>query len=192
MIIIGLTGLAGAGKDTVADILVEKHGFEKRSFGAALKQVLRAMDPIIGMDLYSPGRMIHLNEALDRYTESGVKEIYPQYRRYLQRFGTEGIRYIDDQFWIKAALKDLNTHAGKYVFTDVRFPNEAEAIGSLRGALWQVERPGQPIISSFHKSESWSGRMGEDHLIHNSALENLPDEVDYALGMTFWNRRAAA
>jgi hypothetical protein len=190
--LIGLTGLAGAGKDTVADILVEKHGFIKLAFGTELKRVLSVMNPVIGMDIHSPGRMIHLNEALERFGEPGVKKVYPLYRKYLQKFGTEGIRSIDDMFWIKATLKDVDARARNYVITDVRFPNEAEVIGNLRGSLWQVERPGQEIIASFHGSESWAGKMGEDHLIYNSgSIDRLPVEVQYALGMTYWKNRVA-
>ncbi|QBC44433.1 hypothetical protein [Iodobacter fluviatilis] len=37
-IIIGLSGLAGAGKDTVADFLLAQHDFTKMAFGDALKQ----------------------------------------------------------------------------------------------------------------------------------------------------------
>lgn len=189
--LIGLTGLAGAGKDTVADILVDRHGFEKRAFGTALKEVLAKMNPIIGMDLYQPGRMIHLNEGIERYGENAVKNLYPQYRRYLQRFGTEGIRAIDNDFWINAALRDLD-ESRNYVFTDVRFPNEAATIGSLRGSLWQVDRPGHQAVGGDHVSETWVGRMAEDHLIYNSgSIDRLPAEVEYALGMTHWKKRAA-
>ena len=35
-----LNGLAGSGKDTVANYLIEKYGFVKVSFGAVLKDVL--------------------------------------------------------------------------------------------------------------------------------------------------------
>lgn len=177
--VIGLTGLAGAGKDTVADYLVEHYGFQKVAFADEMKRVLREMNPIIGMDMYSPGRMIHLQEALERYGENAVKQVYPTYRRYLQSFGTEGIRSIDEAFWVNAAMRKI-TAKGNYVFTDVRFPNEALAIGDARGALWQVERPQTGKLA--HVSESWAGKLGEEYLIYNGAgMDKLAHEVEYAL-----------
>jgi hypothetical protein len=192
VILIGLTGAAGVGKDTVADYLVTRYGFEKKSFAEPLKRVLLAQDPIIGMDLYQPGLMIHLSRALDRYGEDGVKKVYPLYRRYLQRLGTEGIREIDPDFWVNAALKDLDTQKGKYVFTDVRFPNEAEVIGDARGVLWEVAGPRRRDTIP-HSSESWAGRMNEGYLIlNNGSIDKLYNEAEYALGLMNWKEAMAA
>ena len=41
--IIGLSGIQGAGKDTVGDILISEYGFVKLSFGSALKDVISAL-----------------------------------------------------------------------------------------------------------------------------------------------------
>lgn len=178
-IVIGLTGLAGVGKDTVADYLVEHYGFTKVAFADEMKRVLREMNPILGMDLYNTGEMILLNEALDRYGEHGVKEVYPAYRKYLQSFGTEGIRSIEANFWVNAAMRKI-TAKSNYVFTDVRFPNEAAAIGDARGTLWQIERP--QVGQLAHVSESWVGKMGEEYLIANTgSLDKLAHEIEYAL-----------
>lgn len=192
MILIGLTGLAQSGKDTVADYLVSRYGFEKRSFAAPLKRVLLAQDPILGMDPMRPGHTIKLSHALQNIGEDGVKKIFPEYRRLLQQLGTEGIRGIDQDFWVKAATNDLDKERGKYVFTDVRFPNEAECIGNLRGSLWQVERH-LAHKEDTHASESWAGRMGEDYLIYNNgSMDKLYNEVEYALGHHNWAARWAA
>lgn len=190
--LIGLTGVAGVGKDTVADYLVTRYGFEKKSFAGPLKRVLLEMDPIIGMDLHYTGQMIHLSNALKDLGEDGVKKIYPLYRRYLQRLGTEGIREIDDEFWITAALRDLDTANGKYVFTDVRFPNESAAITSARGSVWQVEGPARRKAVP-HSSESWAGRMGEEFFIlNNGSMDKLYAEADYALGLLNWRTAVSA
>lgn len=192
MILIGLTGAAGVGKDTVADWLVEHHGFEKKSFAEPLKRTLLAMNPVIGIDVLRPGLMLHLQDALDRYGEDGVKKVYPLYRRYLQRLGTEGIRAIDPDFWVNAALKDLDTQNGKYVFTDVRFPNEADVIGSARGVLWQVDGPQRRDVIP-HASETWAGMLHEDYLIYNNdTVAKLYQEIEYALGLTNWKQAVAA
>lgn len=191
MIFIGLTGVAGSGKDTIADYLVTRYGFEKKSFAAPLKHVLLQQDPIIGMDVYRPGMMLHLREALELYGEDSVKKVYPLYRQYMQRLGTEGIRSIDNDFWINAVLKDLDTQSGNYVFTDVRFPNEAGLIGDMRGTLWQVEGRSRRTIP--HSSETWAGRLHEDYiLMNNGSIDKLYNEVEYALGLLNWKQKLTA
>jgi hypothetical protein len=192
VILIGLTGAAGVGKDTVADYLVNRYGFEKKSFAEPLKRVLLAQDPIIGTDLRYPYTMIHLSEALGRYGEDAVKNVYPLYRRYLQRLGTEGIRAIDPDFWVNAALKDLDTQKGKYVFTDVRFPNEAAAIGDARGTLWQIEGTRRRDVIP-HSSESWVGKLHESYFIlNNGSIDKLYNEAEYALGLMNWKDAVTA
>jgi hypothetical protein len=73
MILICLTGAARSGKDSVADRLVERHGFAKISFAAPLKQALRATDPILGFHPYKPGELVRLSEALANETEDAIK-----------------------------------------------------------------------------------------------------------------------
>ena len=199
MIIVGITGKAGAGKDSIADRLVDKHGFKKMSFAGPLKGVLDQMNPIIGFDIYSPQRAIHLREAMDKYGEDSVKKLYPEYRRLLQKLGTEGIRSIDHDFWIKAAAKLIKAEANdaRLVFTDCRFPNEAKAIQEAGWVgnyilplpaptteLWHVyrdvERPGEVVAP--HPSEEHVGNMGEELTIpNNSDMEELHWQVDTAV-----------
>jgi hypothetical protein len=187
MIVVGLTGAAGVGKDTVADYLVTRYGYEKVSFAAPLKRVLLQQDPIIGMDLFRPGSPVHLSTAIDRYTEEGVKKVFPLYRKYLEKLGTEGIREEDPDFWIKAASKSLTDPLGKYVFTDVRFPNEAEFIGDCRGSLWQVDGPQRRDSPGTHVSNSWAGKLGEAfYLLNNGSIDKLYTEADYVLGLMNW------
>lgn len=196
MIIVGLTGKAGSGKDTIADRLVARHGFTRMSFAGPLKEVLAKVNPIIGFDLYRPQRLIHLDEALKTYGEDGVKKVYPEYRKYLQKLGTEGIRSIDDAFWIKAAAKVIleQPNDARLVFTDCRFPNEAKTIqeAGMWGnyvlplpapttELWMVhrdvEREGEVVKP--HDSEAYVGQMGEEvEIDNNGTIFDLNNVVD--------------
>lgn len=187
--IVGLTGYARSGKDTVADIMVRDYGFEKRSFAGPLKKMLRTLDPIITADWdYVPlggcGERgccgddevidtipIRLSELND-YTEDDLKECFDgEYRRLLQVLGTDCIRAIDPDFWVKAAVQDLNVLQmvnpdARIVFTDCRFPNEAEMI-LANGILGNVDRLGVNMDPAAHESEQFIGRLGEQFTFLN-------------------------
>lgn len=200
MIIVGITGKAGSGKDTIADRLIARHGFKKMSFAGPLKEVLLKMDPIIGMDPHSPGFTIKLSAALKECGgEDGVKKLFPEYRRLLQKLGTEGIRSIDEQFWIKAAAKMImaEPNDSRLVFTDCRFPNEAKAIQEAgwrsnvlplpgpTAELWTVHRntarPGEVV--EVHESEKYIGHMGEDYVIDNNHSLQMLHSAVYSRAM---------
>ena len=48
--IIGLSGYAQVGKDTVANYLVEKYGFVKVSFADPIREALYKLDPKVRID----------------------------------------------------------------------------------------------------------------------------------------------
>lgn len=203
MILIGLTGLARAGKDSVADILVRDHDFRKMSFAAPLKRMVKNLDPIVGFrsaecceecacsgeiepvylsDLYAAGM-----------TDDDIKasEYGDEARRYWQRFGTEVMRAEEDDYWIQAAYKQLAElpRSSRVVFTDCRFPNEADFIHEMGlewpdtiAATWQVVRPGVQLPPGAHASEQWAGRLGEEITIHNDgSLDELAETVGVAM-----------
>ena len=201
MILIGLTGLARAGKDSVADILVRDHDFRKMSFAAPLKRMVKNLDPIVGFrsadccsecsgeidavylsDLYAMGM-----------TDDEIKasEYGDEARRYWQRFGTDVMRAEQDDYWIQAAYKYLAElpESSRVVFTDCRFPNEADFIyemaagnSDIVSSTWQVVRPGVTLPEGAHVSEQWAGRLGEEVTIHNDGtLEDLAETVGVAM-----------
>lgn len=106
----------------------------------------------------------------------------------LQRLGTEGIRNsIGDGVWIRAAKlrverlfernkQHSNVLAGQLegvVISDVRFPNEADAIREWGGQVWRVVRPGMPLVEA-HVSETAMDDYVVDHVIPNDGtLEDL-------------------
>ena len=177
MAVIGLTGYAGSGKSAVAQFLVEDHGFTRLSFAAPLKRMVRTLDPIIAND----GR--RLSDLWDPHQgdESHIKKWYPEYRRVLRVLATECIREHDPDFWVKAALSQIETFKN-YVFDDCRFPNEAELVldWNLHG-LWNISRPGLEATNS-HASEQHAGKLAETVWISNDGtLEDLRGYVAEAL-----------
>jgi len=194
VILIALTGAARSGKDSCADRLVERHNFTKISFAAPLKQALRATDPWIGFHPNHPGELVRLSEALANETEDAIKQLFPEYRRLLEKLGTEGIRAIDDGFWKRAALNQCSGAAddARFVFPDARFQNEVDAvkewaldlddrpIGGEIAEAWHIVRPSLvgPVGES-HASAVLHGNLGEDReVVNDSTLEDLNSIVD--------------
>jgi Dephospho-CoA kinase len=195
MTIIGLTGLAGSGKSTVAKHLVSKHGFTILSFAGPLKKMMRTLDPIVSYTLPFGGseeeaalKALRLSEVFRRYDgdELGVKKsgYGPEYRRLLQTLGTDCIRAISPNFWIDAAMSQMTDTNGRYVFDDVRFPNEAEVILEANPAgLWNLQRPDQEIVGGEHISEKHAGHMNESAYIINDDLDRLYGRIEYHLSI---------
>ena len=204
MIVVGLSGYAGAGKDAVADILVSDYGFTKMAFADPLKRMLRRLDPIIGHDLYDGC----CNECADipevtevRFSDAAQYGFNDQslkrspwadeVRDLWQRFGTEVFREEDEDYWVrKAALALLESTAERVVFTDVRFENEAEFIydrldDRLDGpnSVWRIDRPGHRP-DDIHESEQMVGLLGEEvTIINDGSLEDLEYPVSLAMDL---------
>ena len=142
--IIGICGLIGSGKGTVADILVEQ-GYKKVSFADKLKD---GVATIFGWDrALLEGDTNESREWREQADEFWTKEtgrtITP--RIVLQEFGTECMRDgFDNGVWVSLLKKHMIDNPGNYVVPDVRFRNEQDMIRKLGGKVWQVKRGKDP------------------------------------------------
>lgn len=136
--ILGLTGLAGCGKDTAANHLVAHRGYERRAFADPMRTALYALDPLVRVH----GSQHRLSALVDTLGWDQAKRGVPEVRRLLQRFGTEvGRTMWGDDFWITQALHGV-APGDRIVVTDVRFPNEGDAVRALGGRVVRIDRPG--------------------------------------------------
>jgi hypothetical protein len=142
--IVGICGLIGSGKGTVADILVEQ-GFAKVSFADKLKD---GVATIFGWDRAllegDTDESRSWREQTDNFwTQETGRTITP--RVVLQEFGTECMREgFDNGVWVSLLKKYLLDNPGYYVVPDVRFRNEQNMIRELGGEIWQVKRGKDP------------------------------------------------
>lgn len=156
MILIGVTGYRRSGKNSTTSILEHKYGFKQYAFADALRQMAEAINPVISW-AEAPAAVL---EALSgpygvqkkeyRYLEllqalgyEKAKEI-PDFRRFLQRLGTEGVRdTFGPNAWVDALYRKLVLDSpSKVAINDVRFSSEADFIRRKGGVLWRVIRPG--------------------------------------------------
>jgi hypothetical protein len=189
MTIIGLTGYAQAGKSTVANYLVEQHGFTRLSFAAPLKKMLRTLNPVLGAGGFESYQQMDVRLSTlveDGLTEQEIKDsdYGKEYRRLLQVLATECIRAEQEDFWVRAAAAQIKDFNGKYVFDDVRFHNEAQFILSLSPeGLWNINRPGVEAVNG-HVSEQLAGELGETLFLTNDrTVEMLYTDIDAALSL---------
>jgi len=176
--IIGLSGYARTGKDTVADILVKEHGFTKVSFADPMREALERLDPFIHV---KGAPSMPLSQALRIYSWDELKDLSHDIRGLLQRMGTEvGRGMFGENFWIEYALSNMPKETN-VVFSDVRFTDEAQAILSLKGRLWRVERTGVSAANT-HVSESELDTFPFELTISNNfSLETLSRVVNTAV-----------
>jgi hypothetical protein len=176
--IIGLSGKAGAGKDTVANILVEHYGYRRVAFADKIRECLFALDPIVTARAEYP---LHLSEYFDDFGWERTKQL-PEVRRLMQTFGTEvGRNLIDANLWIELALGDVEPDH-KVVVTDVRFPDEADNVKWLFGEVWRVERKVAPVNN--HISETALDDWVFDRVIDNSGtIQDLEITIEELMGV---------
>lgn len=164
MILVGLTGRAGAGKDTIADRLVEVHDFTKLSFAAPLKAMLAAA----GMP-----------EPMNREDkEKPVPGFDFTWREAAQKLGTEWGRALDENIWIKLVEQHIRymsrlygayPHQVRFVLSDVRFENEAAMIRRMGGKVLHVAGRAVDLgANAGHASEAGVTLADGDYLIDNS------------------------
>lgn len=173
-LVIGLSGYARAGKDTVARILVDA-GFHQASFAAALKEALYRLNPSVMW----PGiaRSAEVRQVVDLIGWEKAKDNVPDIRGLLQRMGTEvGRDLFGPDFWVELAFQRLPGGV-PVVFSDVRFVNEADAVRAAGGQVWRIERPGCGPVNG-HASESALDGYDFDWLVLNSgSLDDLRTQV---------------
>lgn len=173
--VVGLSGLAGCGKSTVAAHLSRTHGYARVRFADPLKKGLIAMGA-------SPDE---IDGALKTLPSDFFCEKTP--REAMQTIGTEwGRKMIGQNFWVNAWKRavDETLRYRHVVAEDARFPNEATAIHNYGGLLVLVERPGLALDAKVgsHESERYASTLGQDAtLINDGSVEDLHRAIDALL-----------
>lgn len=191
MSIIGLIGFAGSGKGTVADILVEKHGYTKLSFADSVKDACSA---IFGWERAllegDTKESREFREKVDSFWSARLGyDLTP--RLALQKMGTEAGRNVFGQkLWITSVENKILQHE-KVVLADTRFPNEIEFIRKLYGQVIRVKRGPEPgfyeDLIKFKADDRWNKpneeeMMGLNHpKVHYSEWAWIGTHFDYLL-----------
>ena len=134
--IIGLTGYAQSGKDSVANILVSNYGYTRVAFADPIRELLYQMNPAVKDGGY------RVQSTVDAYGWDVAKTAFPEVRNMLQNLGVGARKTFGDMFWVQQALRQVSPE-GNFVITDVRYPNEAKAIREYDNSqIWRIKRSG--------------------------------------------------
>lgn len=148
--IIGITGKARSGKDTIADVLVKNYGFVKINYADHLKKCTSLLFNFNNDQMYNKEK-----DIIDvRYNKTP--------RELLQWFGTDVMRkQFDNDFWINHVENQFDNKL--LVISDVRFQNEADLIKKYNGIIIKVTR--KNALNNDHESENQN--IKEDFIIDN-------------------------
>jgi hypothetical protein len=173
--LVGITGKAGSGKDTVGDYLVKSHGFKKIALADPIKRLVKDVFVLDDHTVY------------DRDAREQPLLNWPQWtvRKLLQYIGTEMFRNnIDDAVWVKSLWYRIQgDRESNYVCTDVRFPNEHQFFrdNAKKGEFicLKIIRPGcnGNVGLVGHVSEAYD-LPGDHEIVNDGSYQDLYNKVD--------------
>lgn len=181
MKLIGITGLAKHGKDTIADYLVNQYAFMKYSFADPIKEMVNLLVQPFGVRVTDP------------YWINNKEEVIPGLGRSLrflyQTLGTEwGRELVNPDLWVMCAVaqyeelvKEHNEHQlvfGGLVVPDVRFENEAEFLRKAGGKIYKVERIGVEAVRTHVSENGLDHEFIDDVIFNNGTLTDLYEQVE--------------
>lgn len=181
--LIAMSGLKGAGKDTAANVLVKEYGFTRIAFADAVREMALTIDPFVPTKV---GNFYRLSYLVKMYGWDQIKREFPEVRRLLQVIGTEsGRMLLGENVWVDLLAKrfpDIADENSRYVITDCRFDNEVEFVRNNGGILIWIERPG--LESDGHASESTHIRDLAMFVLHNDEdIQEFQEDLRFAMFM---------
>lgn len=171
--LIGIHGKARSGKDTLARVFVEDHGFVRMAFADPLK--------VAACVLFDwPPELVFTDEFKEEYSPLWNMKV----REVFQKLGTEAMRgTFGDDFWIKRWALDYVKVKDKHsvVVSDVRNNNEADIIRSLGGLIIHISREGAGLkgMEAYHSSERGItfDKVRDVKVENNGTLDDLVREA---------------
>jgi len=182
-------GSAGAGKSTVANRLVAKHGFTELALAAPMKRFLADLFdwPLSMLNGETAGK----NVGDPRYPRPDGTLLSP--REAMILLATEWGRNCYPTIWVEYAIRKA-TELERVVMSDVRFRNELEQLKAAGAITVRVKRPVKELfVKTTHPSENELNEIpdldfdvvvnGPEHGV--TELETLVDRMMRRLGRDY-------
>lgn len=154
--LVGLSGLAGTGKDSAARYLCEEYGFLQASFADPIRSMVLQLLEEAGLD--------HTWLTERSLKEAEIPGLGVSARALMQTLGTEVGRALHPDIWVRhlhmrlgfgetpGAVEFQAPVHDRIVISDVRFLNEAAWLRRLGGHLVRLHRDSAPGVR-LHPSE---------------------------------------
>lgn len=171
--LIGVSGKARSGKDLLLSFAA-KEGWKKASFAYRLKEIVR--DHFKLTEAHTDGWLKDtacsaLNDHTPRELLIDLGNLYRKYH---------------ENYWVEAALKSFDI-GDNFMFTDVRYPNEANEIRNHGGILIRLERhPSRSRLVSEETKQSVSETALDGYKKFDFVLDAKDNETPEQLAQ-FWN-----
>ena len=169
-ILIGLSGYARTGKDTVASILGE-FGLQRMAVADKMREFLYQLNPALNVPrALGP---ITVQAVIDKHGWEGYKEtrFHNPIRELLQRLGGEATSVMRNSLWVDMLLDTAPQEGNGVAVADLRHTVEAEKIVAAGGHIWRVNRAGVGPYNS-HSGETELDGWDFDAVIHNNGTES--------------------
>lgn len=183
--LIGLVGLKGTGKSTVASYLVDTHNFKEHSFAEPLKQICLQLGAPY-KSLY--GTQLEKEQINDFIGISG--------RHLMQCVGTELFR---NRFyssvpnfnmgkhkiiWVRLMELWLQNHSNEnIVISDCRFPDELDLIKSFGGIVIKIQRKTSSHIDNHSSEQHVKYIDGDITIDNNGTINSLYNQINRKLNL---------
>ena len=175
-LVVALVGEAGAGKDSIADVLTQKFDFERLAFASPLKKACKEVFGLTDKQLHDRDE----KEKIDKFWHKSPRELF-------QQVGTL-MKQVDEDVWLNSLLRHadaLVANKKDVVVTDCRYKNEEQALRDQYNAIIvRVVRPDNTAgtTHSEHTSETEQHSIDADFTVCNdSSLEDLQRKVSTLL-----------
>ena len=176
------------GFQTYDDATLERvSDWKIKKFAGKLKQTASLLTGIpVEMFEDQEFKKQEMPECWNKLQQSGRSKVLAPmtYRQFLQELGTEAMRNgLHSNVWVNALFADYRLWSnGKkdwypnWIITDMRFPNEMEAIVKKSGITIRVVRPG--TAQGTHPSEiALDGSIMHYEIINDGTIEDLIEKV---------------
>lgn len=157
VVLVGLCGPSGSGKDTLADALMARSGGSKTAFAEPLKTACKALFGLTDHQLHDP---VAKNVTVDLWGRSP--------RDLLQIVGTDLLReQLDGEVFLKSMRARIAAASGVMFVTDCRFENEAELVRHAGGQIIHLYRAAATPLATTHVTEQRLSVKPGDVVLHN-------------------------
>ena len=170
--VIGVSGFAGSGKDSFANIFVEKYGYTKISMADSIKDMLSV---VFGWDREmlqgaTPESRLW-RETPDEFWSSVLEYPFTP-RKAMTTIGTNLFRvHFHKDIWVQSVKKKILDVGTNVIIPDLRFGNEIEMMRDIGACLFEIERGERP--------EWYERALKENLLIQDGILPGTNESMEF-------------